>query len=149
MRVNFVSLVRDTWLESDDVVPQHHHHILMHYVVAVNGILAEEVAETNEDLDFLVRPQKEHVFLALLVRERRRPLPQENSEFLEMNMNGVRPLLPSLILDCPDESIWMRFCEGALLKHIAHRVAVEEFPINLPYRIIVALNELKQCVVRT
>src|SRR5712692_4221463 len=98
--------------------------VLVHGIVAVRRVPAQEVAKSHEDRYFIVGPQLYHVFPGYLMRCRRLPVPREDLKFLQMNVDGVGPATATVLQD-PD-------LRGALLRSRADFVHVKEFVVDRP-----------------
>src|SRR5438876_5224706 len=100
LTVSFLVLPRSTsWhllsvcVSGRNDIPQSHHRVVfMHHVVAVNGVLAQPVAEAEEKQDPLVRTQLGHVLARLLNQRGRRAVAEEDLVLLEMDMDRVCPI---------------------------------------------------------
>src|ERR1700720_3086857 len=73
-------------------VPQSHHGVVLVYdVVAVDWILADPVAEAEEELDTLVGMQLRDILSRALNGQRRSgAVTREDLVFLKVDVNGVR-----------------------------------------------------------
>src|SRR5262249_30187348 len=108
--------------------------IFMDSIVAVHGILAKEVPESQKDLDLLVRSEYYHVLLALFSGWGSHPVPQEWPKFSKVNVNWVRPT-SAIILESPNLTIRCipRPPRGSLpWQHAARVVRVEKLIIDHP-----------------
>ena len=67
--------------------------VLMDYVMAVDRILSDPIAEAEEELDTLVRMDLHYVLARMLDgQRRRRTVARQYLVFLKMDMDGVRPI---------------------------------------------------------
>src|SRR5712691_7147756 len=85
-------------------LPAHHHGmILVHCIVAMHRIVPQEVAEGEEDPNFLVRMEEDYIFTAILNRPRRDwySVPRQDHVLLEVDVDRMRPL-PAFIAYDPD-----------------------------------------------
>ena len=76
-------------------MPESHHGVVfVHNVVAVNRILPDPVAEAEEELNTLVRMDLHYVLASVLFdgQCRRRTVTRKDLVFLEVDMDGVRPI---------------------------------------------------------
>src|SRR5215467_16041173 len=75
-------------------VPQRHHGVVfMHHVMAVDGVLAQPVAETEEQLHPLVGMQRSHVFAAeILGHSWRNPVAVHDLVLFQVDVDRVRPI---------------------------------------------------------
>src|SRR5712692_9446746 len=109
-------------------VPNPHHGVVfMHHVVAVDGILAQPVAEAEEEQDALVGMQLGHVLARPLNQRGRHPVAGEDLVLLEVDMDRVGPIAGSIEQD--------PVLHAVLLHQEAEMVAGHELPIDGPLAI--------------
>ncbi len=114
-----------------DIPPDHHRVILVHHIVAVHDVLAEEVAPATEECHFGHRFQLDNVFARTqhAVTRYRFAVDRQNLEFLKVRVNRVSPLL-SVILERPN------FCR-ALLDFRVDTVGIHKPAVHGPQAIVI------------
>src|ERR1051325_3855179 len=110
-----------------DVKPQHHRVVFVNNVVAVHRVAPHEVAEPEVERDVVILTESYDVLAAALDQRRRVPVAVEHLEFLEMNMDWVRPIKSALEL--PNFG-------GVAFDPEANFVAIEKFIVNYPLPVI-------------
>jgi hypothetical protein len=98
-----------------DVPKSHHGVVLMNHVVTVEGVLAQPVAEAEEQLHAFVGMHLRHILAPQVGRQSRfHPVAAENLMLLKMDVDGVRPitgevgqqpLLRAVLADCETEGV--------------------------------------------
>src|SRR5712691_7067857 len=82
-------------------VPERHHGVVfMHHVMAVDGVLAQPVAEAEEEFHPLVGMQLGHVLAPQVPRHGRlHPVAAHNLMLLQVDVDGVRPIAREVAQD--------------------------------------------------
>src|SRR5712691_12319279 len=104
--------------------------VFMHEVVAMRRVPAQEVFEWNRDLHIVVGPQLYSIFPACLMGCRRSPVPREDPECHQVNVDGMGPIT-AIVLQDPD-------LRGTLLRRCANFVNVKELLVDGPASVIIA-----------
>src|SRR4051794_22341405 len=113
-----------------DVVARHHGVVLVDDVVAVERILAEEVAELDVDFDLLAGMKPDNVLSGILdiARLDGDAIARQYPELLIMQVDRVGPAAPT-IFDVPD------FSATELALGI-HDVPIEELTVDAPSAVL-------------
>ncbi len=97
-------------------------------IVAVHGIPSMEISEPNEEPYLIVWSEDHNILAGHLKRRRRLPVPREDLEFFEVNVDRVGPATP-IVLQDPD------LC-GALLGAARTSFTLKNFPLMVHLIII-------------
>src|SRR5712692_8062188 len=75
-----------------DVPERHHGVVFVHHVMAMDGVLAQPVAEAEEEFHALVRTQLRHILAGSFDQRRRNPVAAHNLMLFQVDVDGVRPI---------------------------------------------------------
>src|SRR6185503_4147341 len=76
----------------DNVPADHHEVVFMIHVVTVDQVLAQKIPELHEEHNLITGWKANNVLSTGLERWRWSAVSREDSEFLKVNVNGMRPI---------------------------------------------------------